>query len=342
MHLNAGEDSRYEENPGDCVGGADVLDLRRHRAWAELTYMERFVHGYAGRRGHLVYPFTMVGGDPSSTGTTTVTTYLIPFKLVFQASDQSQACGSAPVTFDPYKVLSNGQAVVDNVISSPIFTPVPFSQGSGDTLQYIDAFQRANFWGVVQGNTSYHLKLGPLPVTVLQTPPLVIPAANGSAKDETGTLGGCMGIVYDWGWFVGQILIAMSSLSQVQPNTLPIFLTDDVFLTPINGGFHLATGTSNPQTYIWATYNDGSCPGGFNGLCVAQDVADLSHEVAEWADDPFGRTSSPCPSYPLLEVGDPLLGQQHYYSYSGANNGFSYHLQDLVMLPFFEAQTGTS
>jgi len=68
---------------------------------------------------------------------------------------------------------------------------------------------------------------------------------------------------------------------------------------------------------------------------VAQDVADLSHEVAEWADDPFGRTSSPCPSYPLLEVGDPLLGQQHYYSYSGANNGFSYHLQDLVMLPFF-------
>ena len=147
MHLNAGEDSRYEENPGDCVGGADVLDLRRHRAWAELTYMERFVHGYAGRRGHLVYPFTMVGGDPSSTGTTTVTTYLIPFKLVFQASDQSQACGSAPVTFDPYKVLSNGQAVVDNVISSPIFTPVPFSQGSGDTLQYIDAFQRANFWG---------------------------------------------------------------------------------------------------------------------------------------------------------------------------------------------------
>jgi len=97
--------------------------------------------------GHLVYPFTMVGGDPSSTGTTTVTTYLIPFKLVFQASDQSQACGSAPVTFDPYKVLSNGQAVVDNVISSPIFTPVPFSQGSGDTLQYIDAFQRANFWG---------------------------------------------------------------------------------------------------------------------------------------------------------------------------------------------------
>lgn len=30
-----------------------------------------------------------------------------------------------------------------------------------------------------------------------------------------------MGIVYDWGWFVGQIQIAMSSLSQVQPNTLP-------------------------------------------------------------------------------------------------------------------------
>ncbi len=285
----------------------------------------------------------MAGGSPQNTETTNITTYLIPLKLVFDASDNSSVCGSAPVTFDANKVLPNGETVVQNVISSPIFTPVTFTQGGG-VLQYIDAFQRANFWlKYVQSNPNYHLELKLTANSVLQVPYLEVSSAHGLAeKDQLGNLdGGCVGMVTDWNWFEAEILLYISSLSQVQPNTLPIFLTDDAFLSPANTGFHLSNGALDPQSYIWAVYSDGSCPHGQNGLCFAQDVAGLSHEVGEWADDPNGHTPSPCGTS-FLEVGDPLDAPQYFYTYTGANNNFIYHLQDLVMLPYFGAPTGTS
>ncbi len=71
-------------------------------------------------------------------------------------------------------------------------------------------------------------------------------------------------------------------------------------------------------------------------ICVA-----FSHEVAEWADDPFGHTTAPCNSNGnVLEVGDPLLiyDQAAYGTYTGTN-GFPYHLQDLAFLSYFGEDT---
>ena len=101
----------------------------------------------------------------------------------------------------------------------------------------------------------------------------------------------------------------MSSLPQIQPNNVPIFLTEDFFYTTAGGeGFHEAIDTPNGQTYVWATYNDLSnqiCGAPGETPCTAQDIAGLSHEIGEWADDPFGHTPAPC-SGGYLEVGDPL------------------------------------
>jgi hypothetical protein len=46
------------------------------------------------------YGFIMAGGNPANTGTTQITTYLIPLTVVFDVSDNSLECGSAPVTFN--------------------------------------------------------------------------------------------------------------------------------------------------------------------------------------------------------------------------------------------------
>jgi hypothetical protein len=105
-----------------------------------------------------------------------------------------------------------------------------------------------------------------------------------------------------------------------------------VTLTPDGQGF---------QTWLWATYNgyDASSCGG--QTCFFQDVVDFSHEVAEWADDPFGHTTAPCNSNgSVLEVGDPLLiyDQAAYGTYTGTN-GFPYHLQDLAFLSYFGEDT---
>jgi hypothetical protein len=71
----------------------------------------------------------------------------------------------------------------------------------------------------------------------------------------------------------------------ITPDTFPIFLTYDVYLTVHHscciGGYHSATGSTNaPQSYAHFTYVD--LVGAFS-----QDVSALSHEVGEWADDPL-------------------------------------------------------
>jgi hypothetical protein len=125
------------------------------------------------------YTFTMVGGDPSTTGTTTIPVYLVPVKVVFQKS----TCQSGQYVFDPNTVLSNGETAVNNTISSPIFTGITnFPEGNGSAIQYIDAFQRGNFWGAVQGNQAYHLTLGPPTIVAEQT--ITVPLMYGDALDR--------------------------------------------------------------------------------------------------------------------------------------------------------------
>ena len=93
--------------------------------------------------------------------------YIIPIKMVYGPTNGNR-------TFDPKThVLSNGKTVINNIIASPIFNPgVNFTQGGTNlgTTQYIDAFQRGNFWKYVHTFTGYHVLLGKPAVLAEQEP----------------------------------------------------------------------------------------------------------------------------------------------------------------------------
>lgn len=282
---------------------------------------------YSGR----TYSYNMVGTAPSGGASTTVAVEIIPVKIVVTSRS------GVKTTYDPSHVLSNGNTVVANTVASPLFKGISFTSGgvSMGTTQYIDAYQRANFWGTVQSHTGYHLLLGGPTVLAEQT------LSPSSRYGKTGTVFGFSAGLVDINWFDAQVASLITKLG-IQPNTLPIFLTYDVYLTQNGscciGGYHSSEGsTTAPQAYAHATYVDRA--GAF-----AQDVSALSHEIGEWADDPLvvntNGNNTPCG---ILEVGDPLENNSNYgdFSYRGTN-GFTYNLQDLVTLPYFGASPSTS
>jgi hypothetical protein len=276
--------------------------------------------------GSTTFNFNMVGTAPSTGTSTTVQAFIIPIKLVVGTH-----------TFDPQTVLSNGKTVVNNTIASPVFaTGVDFTSGGVDTgaTQYLDAYQRANFWGTVSTHTGYHVLLGgpTLEPQVTLTPP--------KRSGTTGTPFGHLAAEVDINYFDAQIQTIMQNTAVIQPNTLPIFVIYDTYLTQNHscciGGYHSAFGlTSAPQAYAVFSYVDH--PGDFS-----QDVSALSHEIGEWMDDPLvvnNGNNTPCG---VLENGDPLENTANFGGFPYTLGGFTYNLQDLATMPYFGAPASTS
>jgi len=248
------------------------------------------------------YNYNMVGVAPTTNGSASVTTYIIPVKIVI----------SNGADYDPSTIVSNGNTATQNTVASPIFaSSVDFTSGgtSMGTTQYIDAFQRANFWGVTASPNNYHLLLA---ATLKPEQTLKPPKQYGT----TGTVFGFKAGLVDINWFDSQAKSLLTSLG-ITPNTFAIFLTYDVYLTQRRscciGGYHSSTGsTTAPQSYAQASYV--SVAGAF-----AQDVSALSHEV-----------------------GDPLENNPNFGGFPYTVNGFTYNLQDLVTLPYFGAPSSTA
>jgi hypothetical protein len=190
------------------------------------------------------YTYNMVGTAPSTGTSTTVTSYIVPIKIVISSR-------RTKTTYDPAHVLSNGKTVIANTVASPIFdATTTYTQGGVDvgTTQYIDAFQRANFWGTAQSQPNYHLLLGGPTVLAEQT------LSPSSSYGRNGSPFGFTAGLVDINWFDSQLPGIISKFSQIQPNTLVIFLTYDVYLTQSGsccvGGYHSSEGSvSNPQSY---------------------------------------------------------------------------------------------
>jgi hypothetical protein len=270
--------------------------------------------------------FTMVGTDPSATNTTTtITANLIPIRFILSPTPGG--------IFDPSHVLPNGRTVIQNTALSPIFNAgIDFVQGGVDVgnTQYLDAFQRGNFWTDVETNTNYHVLLN---LVVLPEVSIVVPPSAG----KVGTEFGVRVALVDINFFDAKLQSIISGNSAITPNSFPIALTYESYLTQGGGccigGYHSAFGSSSaPQTYSHFTYIDRS------GV-FSQDVSALSHEVGEWMDDPFINNPG-CGG--LLEVGDPLEGGPNFGAFPYTLNGFTYNLQDLVFLQYFGQSPSTS
>jgi len=252
-------------------------------------------------------------------------------------------------TFDPTTADSNCLASPNNVAltlaqQSPIFQANNFKFGRtavGKT-QYVDAYQRGNFWQFVQG-TNYHTLLSPVQTLA---PIAVDLSGNDSLAISPALFGSCgpLGIVNRNTMFPILVNLTQSLASQgVNPSTFPIFLLYNVVMSegpPTNLnlccvlGFHGASG-SPAQTFS---------PIDFDTTGLFGDTADtaiMAHEVAEWMDDPFGNNPTPLWGHTgqvpgcqgNLENGDPLSGT-NFPNVKGSN-GFTYHLQELAFFSWF-------
>jgi hypothetical protein len=279
------------------------------------------------------YPYTMVGTDPSLGSSVTVTTRIIPLKFVF----------SDGTVLDPTtNVCGDTQSAVQRVVNSPLFQSTDFSSGPtylGNT-QYEDAFQRANFWGTVSTVApGYHVLISSNPA-LLATQTINVPAPFGHTVAGPCAPIGEISLVFFEAWMHGYV-------GGLDSTTLPIFLTYNSFFTQGGCcilGYHTAyTGrspNSSPQTVSVAAYSD---PGIFS--VPIEDIHAMSHEIGEWMNDPLvnnivpgwtGGQVSTCSD--LLEVGDPVTG----IAFTVTLNGFTYHPEDLVFLPWFSRGTPTS
>lgn len=322
------------------------------------------------------YSGVMVGATPFSRhakgkADVAVPTYVVPLiirthtiatSLDFNTGNMITTPGDT--TFDP--TIADACLTPPNnvpttlVAESPILQPAIFSFGGTivGTTQYVDAFQRGNFWQALVDNGTtnhYHVRLNP--ATFLAPIVIDVPADKGVALIDPLMFGPppfCppFGIV-DINWFDNYLdttVIPALAAQGVNPSNLAIFPVHNLnvaFFTSATNlsvccfiGYHSTTVGSPAQTYIFGDFDtsDFYPPGPFH------DTGPLSHEVAEWMDDPFVTNLTPpwgVVQFPgfcqnTLEVGDPLevfAGTE--YPPIVMRNGFTYHLQELAFFSWF-------
>jgi hypothetical protein len=278
------------------------------------------------------YSGYMVGGNPYFHGhrTTTVTVALVPVILRY----------SNGVTVDPTVPdgCSPGKgSALDNVRSSPLFQGAAFTVNGVDmgTTQYLDAFQRANFWTVLSpAADAYHTMLN---LNVIPAVTLDVSSANG-----TVTLSGsCPLPKVDnqfWGTYLTSTLIPGLAGQGVGPSSVVVILTENMATctnactTIVAEGFHGAYKTTGglTQTYVWAA----------NG-----SVINIGHELGEWLNDPGTNNLTPAwghvgqlPSFcsTILETADPLSGKTVPSVFI---NNVAYAPQELAFFSWFFRQT---
>jgi len=335
----------------------------------------------------VTYGYNMVGSDPNTCSgsgcSTTITADITPINVVVagQTFSGEQVVGptlASPVfTTNDYgstpAATAAGSCGTQTTGSCP--NPVEgqggtLSQGdAGVPLQLEDATMRAQFDKT--GTSSYHLILHPV---VHPAVTIVVPGNKGYIlQSGRGVLFADVNIE----WWATRIQNLNTALSYNDPTHLAIYLTQDVvnFIGPNNPGnccvigFHGAgevpgnnagsingQGNQAIQTYAWASY---TTPGFFarpNGGrdWALQDIHALSHEISEWADDPFINNyvepwlTPTAPQYGctnILETGDPVvaigfaMGTNTYDQGPNPNGTQSadgyYHPEDEVFLPWF-------
>lgn len=297
------------------------------------------------------YTYTMVGQNPATPNSlTSVTTYLIPLRVNFRYSTTTYVFD--PTATDP-GCLGGSNTASGLTQASPIFQKSDYNLGGTDVgpAQYVDAFQRANFWSEVSG-TTYGTELAMIvePVQSVTITSGNSGFVNGTVYTLNGTQCGSNTGNTNRAATIGVANInsidsaARSIITQlaIPKSAFPIFLLYNAVMSegsPTNLGNCCVLGYHNAasgQTYGVAEF-EGRDDTVFSGVA---DITALSHEVGEWMDDPLGTNPTPawgnigqvsgCQAN--LEVGDPLSGTQFP---AITMNGFTYHPQELAFASWF-------
>ena len=274
------------------------------------------------------YPYTMVGYAPASGKSAAIRPVLIPLRVRFAYfADQD-------IVFEPGKA-------VNNMLNSPLFNDATFPNGVG---QFGEMLQRATFWNKMDARRSW---------SVTFSKPRVLPTVDVLVEPDIGEvlqLGGPNDLLGNVRFgAMDSTIHTILQFSDVQPDELPIFVTDNVFADAL--GYHDAfvvgqnDGTDVLQTLVYSSWLEPALVGD-----LLADVSTLNHEIGEWLNDPYVNNIVPlwnfpnisvCGDNPFLEVGDPQGNGPNYFTFPTVPvrlNGYTYHLQDLVMLPWFAGE----
>jgi hypothetical protein len=317
----------------------------------------------ASRDGFL-YQGVIVGRNPNEQGANaavTVPAQVIPLILKFHRigtavdlntgiiTTKNGTISSDPTVADTGCFAGSANVPLRVMAQSPIFKNADFNFGGTDvgTTQYTDAFQRGEFWNIIDKD-DYHLGLNPkvfAPVVV------DVPAARGLSlkKDVFGPafpMCSPEGLV-DINFLDAVVVNELTALPGINPGTFPMFMIYNTGMSigdPTNlgnccaGGYH-SINPAGPITFQTYSPFDFDVSGFF--VPSANDTAIASHEVAEWANDPYiinntplwGNTGQVLGCQGNLEVGDPLTGTEAPRIVG--KNGFTYHLQELAFFSWF-------
>jgi len=262
--------------------------------------------------GGQLYQPIYVGTDPQQgSQTSVVTVNVVPVRIVLNDG----------TVFDPtWPRLRGrrafGQSALQATLASPIFQPANFTLGGvayGAGVQYGDALMRASWWSTVSSAApAWHVKL-----QYAVQPVLTLNAYDGNGVYGALSTAHRRLALVDLNWFGNQVDAIIQS---ADPSTLLLFLMDQVELCgdgttcgPGQGflGLHGAQGNGSGGTaYVFASYFDAGSWDWVN------DVSVISHEVAEFLNNPYGGNNAPLwpfgqiGSQPVcldeLEVGDPI------------------------------------
>jgi len=345
-------------------GGADVLPTTRTVAhWWGSTL---------DPHNGITYGYNMVGADPNNCSGS--------------ACDKTIEADITPLIVNIDGLTFSGNDVLAATLASPQFAlndygSTPFATAgaaneprgpggvlsqtqAGQPLQLEDATMRSQF--NKGGTANYHVRLHSnlKPAVVINVP------NNQGVLLQSGR-----GVVFadvNISWWAAQIKNLENS---ADPTHLPVYLTDDVLLhigkdvfnccvigfhgthaTGLGKGYGGSNGNAAVQTFAWATYLSPGIYARPNGGTdwALQDIHPLSHEISEWADDPFvNNTVEPwvtptAPQYGctgVLETGDPVVaigfakGTNTFRQGPNPNSTQSadgyYHPEDEALLPWF-------
>jgi len=351
------------------IGGAKVLPTTRTVAhWFGSTL---------NPDDGVTYGYNMVGADPNncsgSACSTTIEADITPIivnvgGLTFSGEDVLPATLASPefglndYGSTPFATAAGSFPLAPALIRGPGGV---LSQGdTGNPLQLQDATMRAQFNKT--GGSPYHVMLHPnvLPAVTIDVP------SNQGVLLQSGR-----GVIFadvNITWWAAKI----TNLEQsADPTHLPVYLTNNVLLhigkdvtnccvigfhgtraSGNGGGSNNSNGNAKVQTFAWASWVQPGIYARPNGGTdwALQDIHALSHEIAEWADDPFvNNTVEPwltptAPQYgctDILETGDPVvaigfaMGTNSFQQGPNPDGSQSadgyYHPEDEVFLPWF-------
>jgi hypothetical protein len=285
--------------------------------------------------GRTRYTYTMVGTNPElrRAQNVAVPVVIVPLRLEFQ--DGTVLDPTAPDT------CLGGRVPVDVTLQSPLFQDYDYGEGP---RQFVEQIRRMEFWqftGPHKLNPGYSVRLGT--PTILPTQTLTLSSASFTEAMTCRTTGDpeTMGHIdiNDFDNFLQSQLVPQFPKWGVNAGTFVVLHLPfaDFYQDGTEAAYSYHSFFNTPQGKI--TYAAAQL-----GLALPGDVVNIgpmSHEFAEWLDDPYidngtppwGNIGQVTGCQPILEVGDPLTGT--FLPLIKMPNGISYQPQETAFFSWF-------